>query len=173
MRPRFLPLVALVPFLVAAGGRSFHHDAMKVRGFEPPLGWDAQSLGSYARLLAAWETKTGGRLSLVAQRVKPGTGARSLADESKPALLRQGFREIKLSDAPAAGDESDRLILDAVVDDGHRFVRQLYVTSGGIGYVVTMVGPLARATAMRHDFDEAAASLSVGDDGEAPPTLKR
>ena len=102
---------------------------MKVRGFEPPLGWDAQSLGSYARLLAAWEHETGGRLSLVAQSVAPGTGARSLADESKPALLRQGFREIKLSDAPAAGDESDRLILDAVVDDGHRFVRQLYVTS--------------------------------------------
>ena len=60
-------------------------------------------------------------------------------------------------------------MLEAVVDDGHRFVRQLYVPRARIGYVVTMVGPLTRAVAMRHDFDEAATSLSVGDDGQAAP----
>ncbi|HEY2743661.1 MAG TPA: hypothetical protein VGL86_03525 [Polyangia bacterium] len=170
MRARFALLVALLPLLVAAG-RSFHYDAMKVRGFDPPVGWEAQPIGSYARLIGSWETKEGGRLTLVAQKIKDGSTARALADESRPALERQGFREIKLSPAPAAGDESDRLLLDASTDEGRRFVRQLYVAAGTIGYVVTMVGPIARATAMRRDFDEAATSLSVGDRGDAvaPP----
>ena len=172
MRARFAVVVALLPFLVAATGR-FHNDAMKVRGFEPPVGWDAQPVGSYARLLGAWETKDGGRLTLVAQKVAAGASARSLADESRPALARQGFRAITLSPAPPAGDESDRLLLDASIDEGRRFVRQLYAVSGAVGYVVTMVGPAARATGMRRDFDEAAASLSVGDGGEATAPQKR
>jgi hypothetical protein len=169
MRARSLALIALLPFLVAAGGRGFRNDALKVRGFEPPVGWEAQPVGSYARLLGAWESRDGGRLTLVAQKVKDGANARSLVDESRPALERQRLREIKLSPTPPAGDESDRLVLDAVVDDGHRFVRQLYAVAGDLGYVVTMVGPISRAPQMRRDFDEAATSLSVGDYGVANP----
>ncbi len=167
MRPRLALLVSLLPFLVAAGGQRFRNDAMKVRGFEAPLGWEAQPVGSYARLLAAWETKDGGRMTLVAQKVKEGATARSLVEESRPALARQKFRDVKLSPAPAAGDESDRIVLDATVDDGHQFMRQLYAVAGGIGYVVTMVGPVGRAPQMRRDFDEAAASLTVGDSGDS------
>lgn len=167
MRPRLALLVSLLPFLVAAGGQRFRNDAMKVRGFEAPLGWELQPVGSYARLLAAWETKDGGRMTLVAQKVKPGATARSLVEESRPALERQKFRELKLSPAPPAGDESDRIVLDAIVDDGHQLMRQLYAVSGTIGYVVTMVGPIARAPQLRRDFDEAAASLTVGDSGDS------
>ncbi|MGZ3405856.1 MAG: hypothetical protein ACXVAN_05385 [Polyangia bacterium] len=162
MRSRLLVL-ALLPLVVAAGGRPFHYDAMKVRGFEAPVGWEPQAVGSYARLLASWETKDGGRMTMVAQKVKDGATARALAEESRPALQRQGFRDIKLSTAPQATDESDRVVLDAVIDDGHRFVRQLYAVADGIGCVVTMVGPIARAPQMRRDFDEAATSLSLGD----------
>lgn len=172
MRSRTALVVALLPFLVAAGGRTFHNEAMKVRGFEPPVGWDAQPIGSYARLLGVWETKDGGRLSLVAQKVKAGATARSLIDESSPALARQKLRDLHVAPAPSPGDDSDRATLDAVVDDGHRFMRQLYAVAGDIGYVVTMVGPIARAPQMKRDFDEAATSLSVGDNGEAP-TPKR
>src|SRR2546423_14815312 len=116
MRARLLLVVGFLPLLVAAGGRSFHNEAMKVRGFEPPLGWDSQPVGSYARLLGAWETRDGGRLTLVAQKVKDGATARSLVDESRPALERQRLREVKVSPAPAAGDQSGRLGLDARVD---------------------------------------------------------
>ena len=160
---RLLPLLALLPFLVAAGGRSFHHDAMKVRGFAAPIGWEPQPAGSYPRLLAQWESKDGGRMTLVAQKVRAELSARGLADESTPALERQGFRAIAISTERPSGDDSDRVRLDATVDDGHRFVRQVYVVAGGIGYVLTMVGPIGRAPQMRRDFDEAAASLSVGD----------
>jgi hypothetical protein len=160
---RLFVWVSLLPFLVAAGGRSFHHDAMKVRGFEAPLGWEPQQTGSYPRLLAQWETKDGGRMTLVAQKVRGNLDAQGLAAESKPALERQGFRGISISAERPSGDESDRVRLDAMVDDGHRFVRQLYVVADGIGYVLTMTGPLARAPQMRRDFEEAATSLSVGD----------
>lgn len=166
MRPRLALLVSLLPLLVAAGGQRFRSEAMKVRGFEAPLGWELQPVGSYARLLAAWETKDGGRMTLVAQKVKEGATARSLVEESRPALERQKFRDLKLSAAPPAGDESNRVVLDAVVDDGHLLMRQLYAVAGDIGYVVTMVGPIARAPQLRRDFDEAAASLTVGDSGD-------
>lgn len=169
MRSRIFLVVALLPFLVAAGGRSFRNDAMKVRGFEPPIGWEQQQAGSYARLLGIWETKDGGRLTLVAQKVKEGATARSLIDESTPALQRQKLRDLHVAPAPSPGDESDRATLDAVVDDGHRFMRQLYAVAGDIGYVVTMVGPLGRAPQMKRDFDEAATSLSVGDSADAAP----
>ena len=162
MRSRWL-LLASLPLLLAAGGHSFKNDAMKVRGFEAPVGWEPQAVGSYARLLAAWETKDGGRMTLVAQKVKDGATARALADESRPSLQRQGFREMKLTTPPQPSDDSDRIVLDAIVDDGHRFVRQLYAVSSGVACVVTMVGPIARAPQMRRDFDEAATSLSVGD----------
>jgi hypothetical protein len=144
-------LVLLVSLTVAAGGRSFRHDAMKVRGFEPPVGWEPRQASSYPRLLAMWETKEGGRMTLVAQKLKREATARQLAEESRGPLERQGFRAIAIADDRPSGD------------DGHKFVRQLYVVWGGIGYVLTMVGPIARAPQMRRDFDEAATSLSVGD----------
>jgi hypothetical protein len=160
----FVLALSSLPVAALAAGRPFHHDAMKVRGFEAPLGWEPQAVGSYARLLAAWETKDGARMTLVAQKIKDGAPARALADESRPALTRQGFRDLQLLPAAAPSDDSDRIVLEATLYDGHRrFVRQLYVTWGTIGYVVTMVGPIAHAPVLRRDFDEAAASLSVGE----------
>ena len=169
MLRRFALVVALLPFLVAAGGRVFRNDAAKVRGFDPPVGWEQQPTGSYARLVGSWETKDGARMTLVSQKVRDGWSARGLAEESRGSLERQGFRDIKLSPAPAASDQSDRIALDATLDDGHRFVRQLYVVSSGLGYVLTMVGPLARSPQLKRDFDEAATSLSVGDSDTASP----
>jgi hypothetical protein len=102
-------------------------------------------------------------MTLVAQKVRAGLDVHGLAAESKPALERQGFRAITIADEKPTGDDSERVRLDATVDDGHRFVRQLYAVADSIGYVLTMVGPIGRAPQMRRDFDEAATSLSVGD----------
>jgi hypothetical protein len=170
--PRALAL-ALLPFLVAAGsGRVYRNDAMKVRAFEPPLGWTVQPTGSYPRLLAAWESHEGDRLTLVAQKIAPGTTARALADESRPALARQGFRNIAVTIERPPGEALDRVRLEANIDDGRRVVRQLYAVTEGIGYVVTMVGATTRSWPLKRDFDEATQSLVVGDSGE-PPALRR
>jgi hypothetical protein len=166
MRSHLL-LLASLPLLVAAGGRPFHYDALKVRAFEAPVGWEPQPVGSYARLAAIWETRDGGRMTLVAQKIAPGATARSLAEQSRPALVRQGFRDVTLVPAAPASDQSDRVALHAVVDEGRHFARQLYAVSGDLGYVLTMIGSIARAPQLERDFDEAAASLSVGDAGSA------
>ena len=170
MRSRAL-LLALLPLLVAAG-RGFHNDALKVRAFDPPVGWELQPIGSYPRLVAAWESKSGGRLTLVAQPVRGDSTARSLAEESRPALERQGFRSVTVSDERTAADEGQRVRLDASIEDGRRFVRQLYTVAAGLGYVVTIVGPIGKAPELRRDFDEAAATLLVGDAASGAPVRR-
>jgi hypothetical protein len=172
---RSLVLLAALPLLVGlGGGPPFHDAAMKVRGFDPPLGWEPLPPGSYPRLLGIWETKDGtGRLTLVADEVAAGATARTLVDESRPALARQGFRAITVTTPAAAGDGTDRVQLDATADAGRRFVRQLYVVRSGMGYVLTMSGPIGRAVQMRRDFDDAAPSLSVGDGGGAEAAPRR
>lgn len=173
MRWRF-SLVLAVPLLVGLGGAPpYRNEAMKVRAFEPPVGWEAQTGSSYPRLLAAWETRDGARLTLVAQKLAGDTTARALLDESRPALERQGFRGITVTTPRPAGDDSDRVELEASADEGRKLVRQLYATAAGIGYVVTMVGPIARAPQLRRDFDEAVATLSVGDAATGPDVAPR
>jgi hypothetical protein len=135
---------------------------MKVRAFEPPLGWEAQPTGTYTRLLALFVDKEGGKLTLVAARVAATMTARALADESRAALARQGFRAIvESSDKGPLGD-LPRIRLDAQLDDGRKLARQLYVVNDGIGYVVTMIGPMTRAPQLRRDFDEALQTLELG-----------
>jgi hypothetical protein len=171
-----LLLVALAaPVAHAAPTRSYRNDAVKVRAFEPPAGWTALSVpaGSPTRLLAIYEDRDGARLTLAAQKVAPGTTARALADESRPALEREGLRGITITVERPPGEEQERARLEATIDSGRRVFRQLYAVTEGYGYVVTMVGAAARTHSLKRDFDEAALSLVVGDaGGEAPAPHK-
>jgi hypothetical protein len=161
-------VIALVPLVAVAagGGRSYRNDAMKVRAFEPPPGWTLQPTAGAVRLLAAYEDHDGARLTLAAQKVAPGTTARALADESRPALERQGLRGVTVSVERSPGDETERARVEATIDSGRRVFRQLYAVTEGFGYVMTMVGAQSRTHALKRDFDEAAQSLVVGDNGE-------
>jgi hypothetical protein len=69
-----------------------------------------------------------------------------------------------------------RLRLDAQLDDGRKLVRQLYAVNDGIGYVITMIGPMTRAPQLRRDFDEAVLTLELGAEArppDAPVDVKR
>jgi hypothetical protein len=154
---RVWPLLALLPLLVAAGsGHIYRNEEKNLRAFEAPVGWELVPQASYPRLLASYSHKDGGKLTLVAQREPAGRDARALAEESRAALMRQGFQQIQLT------SEGGRVRLDALLDGGRRFARQLYIVEGGLGYVLTMTGPMSKAMAMRRDFDEAVQSLSIG-----------
>src|SRR5256885_604510 len=52
---RSLPwLLLLIPLVAAAaGGRSYHNDALKLRAFEPPAGWTMQPLAAGRPVLRA------------------------------------------------------------------------------------------------------------------------
>lgn len=147
-------LALALPLLVGVG--RLRNDAVKLRAFEPPIGWEAQPTNSYPRLVGAWENRAGARLTLVAQKVAAGVDARALAEESRLVLERQGFRAVALA------NDGDRVRLEASAADGRKLVRQLYAVADDFGYVITLVGPAVKATELRRDFDEAAATLSVG-----------
>jgi hypothetical protein len=169
-------LAFLAPLGAHADGRSYRNDALKVRAFAPPLGWEAQDTRSYARLLALYSNKEGDKLTLVAARVPATMNVRALANESRAALVRQGWKNIvETSDKSPLGAET-RVHLDARLDDGHKLARQLYVVNEGIGYVVTMIGAMTRAPQLGRDFDEAVQSLDIGSEprsSDAPVDVKR
>jgi len=163
-RARLLCWASLAPLaltLGASAGRQFQSDAMNVRMFEPPPGWELSPQATYPRLLAAYAHAEGGRLTLSAERVPAGTTAAHLAAEALAPLEKQGFKQVRLKPF------GDRARLSAELDGGRRLVHQLYVVEGGIAYVITIIGPRAAADRLAADFEAAIASLKLG----APPDL--
>jgi hypothetical protein len=156
--------------LLGAGGpsRLYRNEAMHVRAFEPPSGWEQAPQTSYPRLLTSYAHPDGGRLTLTAQKVAAGTTAEALVRQSRPALERQGFADIQVS---KEGD-GNRVRVSARLDGGKRVVRQVYIVDGGIGYVVTLVAPEPRATAMTRDFELALRSLVLGN-GDSDSSASR
>ena len=161
-----LPLLLVAAVASAAGGRAYRNDALKVR-FEAPVGWDALGAGNYPRLLQSYENRDGGRMTLVGQKVAVGTTARALVEESRAALVRQGFRNVVVS---ADKEDATRMRLEAEIGGGREIVRQLYAVTEGTGFVVTVAGPILKSAQLKRDFDEAATSLVLG---EAPAVQAR
>lgn len=140
---------------VEAAPRLYRNEAMKVRAFDPPAGWELAPQVTYPGLLATYTHQDGGRLTLAAQRVAATVDAKQLSDQSKPVLTRQGFSAIKVF------PEEGGLRLDAVLDGGKRVVRQHYRVVGTFGYVVTMIVPGDKASRHMREFDDALRSLNL------------
>lgn len=154
----FTALLFAVAVAAAAGpngGRAYRNEAARVRSFEAPPGWQPTPQASYPRLLCSFTHGDGGRLTLVQQKVQPGTTAEALAGAAAPALSQQGYQEIKKS-----GD-AERARLDAKLDGGRRFLKQLYVVDGGSAWVLSLVAPTVQEPLMARDFDAAARSLVI------------
>ena len=163
MQSRRLVLVQLglvVAGLAVATGalaapRLYRNEAMKVRAFDPPSGWELAPQVSYPGLLASYTHADGGRLTLAAQRVAATVDSKQLAEQSRPVLERQGFASIKLT------PEEGGLRLDATLDGGKRLVRQHYRVVAPFGYVVTMIAPVEKAAKFQRDFEDALRSLNL------------
>ncbi len=162
---RWMVCAFALSLLAAAGSRVYRNDSMGVRMFEPPPGWDRAPQSAYPRLLVSYSHAEGGKLTLSAQRVPPHTTAAGLAAEARAPLEKQGFtRFVNKTDGA-------RVRVSAELDGGKRVSLQLYAVDGGIGYVLTLISPLATAERMLSDFDTAARSLLLGgppDAGAAP-----
>ena len=159
MRPRHrLTLVALALALVGAGSAHvYRNDAMHVRAFAAPLGWELAPQASYPRLLASYSHQDGGKLTLAGQKAPPRATALALAEQSRTPLERQGFASIKIA------RDGDRATIDATLDGGRRFMKQVYLVAGGYAFVVTLIAPVAAAAHATPDFDEAVRSLQLTD----------
>jgi hypothetical protein len=163
LRRRLAPLaLALASLAVGGSPRVYRNPAMRVRAFEPPIGWELAPQASYPRLLASYSHKEGGRLTLTGQHVAKETTAAQLVEQSRAALERQGFTSIRVqADGP-------RVRLSAQLEGGRRAAEQLYVVEEQIGYVVTLVAPAAHRISAERDFEEAVRSLQIGPDEGAP-----
>jgi hypothetical protein len=166
---RALPLAAAMAFLVAAGPpRIYRNDALRVRSFAAPSGWELVPQSSYPRLLAAYTHPDGGKLTLAAQKIPVGLQPIALAEQSRAPLQKQGFIAIKVY---RDREKAERARLDAALDAGKRFMRQVYVVDGDLGYVVTIIAPVASEQKLGEDFEDAASSLQLGAAAPESPDL--
>jgi hypothetical protein len=141
-----------------AGGpaRLYRNDAMRVRAFQPPPGWELAPQASYPRLLASYASGEGGRITLSAQKVAPAATAERLAENGRAGLAKEGFSAFVLK------PDGERERLSAHLAAGKRTLEQLYIVDEGIGYVVTLVTPDDVARRMTTDFESALRTLQVG-----------
>src|SRR5947209_2335896 len=71
-------LIFLMPLLLIAAGAAppiYRNEAMRVRAFEMPIGWEMAPQSSYPRLLASYSHQAGGRVTLSAQKIAPESTA--------------------------------------------------------------------------------------------------
>lgn len=140
----------------AIGGRTYHNEALRVRAFDIPRGWDPAPQIGYPRVLVLATNADGARLLLAAQHVRPGATAEALANEARATLDRQGFLDLKLIPL-----EDRRTRIEAIGRDGRSALRQVYVVDGDLAWVVTLYTPAARQARALRDFDDAVRSLVI------------
>jgi hypothetical protein len=154
--------VAALAISVAAAapqlGRTYRNEAARVRIFEPPSAWQPAPQTSYPQLLVAYTHADGGRITLTTQKLPPGADAASLAAAAAPNLEKQGYSDIRRAADPL---NPDRARLDARLDSGRRFLKQLYVVDGAQAWVVTLVASTVNQPLMARDFETAARSLVI------------
>jgi hypothetical protein len=155
-------IVFLVMFSVAAAapllGRTYRNEAARVRSFEAPPGWQAAPQQSYPQLLVAYSHPDGGRLALTTQKLPAGATTASLAAAAAPHLEKQGYGDIRR--APDSVDP-ERTRLDAKLDGGRRFLKQLYLADGGQAWVLSLAASTVNQPLMERDFETAARSLVI------------
>jgi hypothetical protein len=156
MRGRRLLTIVFAASIAAGGARVYRNDQARVRAFAPPAGWELAPQSSYPRLLAAYIGAEGAKLTLAGQRLSRDQSAIALANDARPALERQGFFKVRVS------PDGDRARIDAELDGGKRYLKQLYLVDGGWAYVVTLIAPTASAERTSAEFDEAVRSLQIG-----------
>lgn len=155
MRHFWFVLALLFAVPAVAAPRLYRNEAMKIRAFDPPSGWELAPQVTYPGLLASYTHVDGGRLTLAAQKVAGGVDAQKLAEQSRPVLQRQGFSQIKLS------SEDGGVRLDAVLDGGKRLARQHYRVANGLGYVVTMIVAAEQAPKHQRELEDTLRSFNL------------
>ncbi len=143
------------PSAIAQGlVRSYRNEGMRVLAFRPPPSWDMAPQSSFPRILASFSQKDG-KITLSGERVSAKVTAQALVEQSRAALLKQGFTHLTIQ------PDGDRIALDADLDGGKRFVHQLYIVENSVAYVITAVAPTADRGRTLADFQESVRSLQL------------
>lgn len=121
-----------------------------------PPEWDLAAQTSFPGILLYGLHRAGrGRMTLAAERVAAAMTVRDYAERNRQTLQRVGFKVSRL--APHA---TGAYVLEAVTPDGRRLVRQAYVVTGAVAYVLTFAAPRDMMPNYVRAFDDSLRSMT-------------
>lgn len=143
--------------ITAAPARLYRNPAFLIDRFYPPYGWEPLPQSSYPRLLALYQHREGGRMTLVAERISPALTTDQFLEMSTEALKKQGYFAITVRP-----DGPKRRRLEAKRGQPAVVIRQLYQVehqpTANFAYVITVSCP-ATGTRALGDFEPAVQSF--------------
>lgn len=156
-----LIILLLVPAFPQRGNtasrdRIYRNPDCGIRLFELPRGWQviSRTQTNYPRILLIAERERA-HLVLAVQGIEPPTTAYSLAEKTLQALREQRWEHL------LARNVGKVLRLEGELDEGHRLLRQAYLLSDELAYVLTVVTPREVSERVFHDFETALQSLVI------------
>jgi hypothetical protein len=164
-------VIAIVAVGPARAARTWQEPALRLASFELPRGFTPTPQVAYPWVLVQASAPDGARLVLSAQRVATGTTAVALAEDAARVLAAQGFADVRAarptSGGHAEGAEETARLEATTVDRhlGRAVLRQRYVVSGDVAFVLTVLASAAHAGAATRALDEAAESLAIARPG--------
>jgi hypothetical protein len=148
-----LLLLALV--LLAPTDRTVISERHQVR-IDAPLGWTVLKQTAYPSVVAIMTHREGGRLTLSAQKTRPGETVEALVASNRPALEQQGVVIDRVAPSSAGEGVTE---LTGHSRNGRIALRQIYGIRGSWGFVLTLSGPPSKMTQFAHDLELAWHSL--------------
>jgi hypothetical protein len=142
--------------LAASRDRIYRNLDCGIRLLELPRGWQVipRAQTGYPHVLLIAEREHA-RMVLAVQGSEPSTMAGALAEEALRALREQKWENLLTRDVGKG------VRLEGELDRGRRLLRQAYVVSDGLAYVLTVVTPREVSERVLHDFEMALQSLII------------
>jgi hypothetical protein len=152
-------LLAALPAARAARDRQFFSSRAGV-GIQAPLGWTLSLHTGYPRLLCLLLHPSGSRISLAVDDAVTAPDARTLVEQTRPALAAQGLEVTAIGPGPHGAVQ-----VDARAPRHDQRVRQLYfvraVPWGRQAVVLTVTAPAPDAAAALAALEWVAARLDL------------
>jgi hypothetical protein len=152
----FALLLVAAPAFATGPLRTLRAPAQHVLGYEPATGWERAAAPPSSRLLASWTHHDGGKLTFVAERSSGKQTSQQIYEANKALLEKQGWTIGK------SETKGTRTLVEATLDKGKRFARQLYIVEEGFAYVITLVAPIEQRDERTREFDDAVTAMKLG-----------
>lgn len=155
-------LVVLLAVTSTASGEidrnQFVDREWKVEQLVVPRDWQLSEQRAYPGLLVWAIHRDGpGRITLVAERVTNGVGAREVAEHTRETLSTVGFQVGRVTPHP-----SGAFLLEVTTPDKKTRLRQGTTVVGDIAYVLTIAAPPNAMTGYTRTFDDTLGHLRLG-----------
>jgi hypothetical protein len=140
----------------ASRDRIYRNPDCGIRVFEVPRGWQVvpRAQVGYPRVLLLAERERA-HLVLAVQGIQQPMTAMSLAEKTLQALREQRWEKL-------SAQEIGRVArIEGELDGGRRVLRQAYVLSDEVAYVLTVVAPREVSERVLRDFETALQSLAI------------